>query len=125
METITKEVPSAFGEVAGNILGKMADATNTVTLAGEIGSLSKVVGSKVNDGVNFIVQNTFTDTITTTIPKTAVLPPSTTNKIASFISQKFKVGNQIRNAFRKSKHFIFVSRFGKRKCQSHQVSGCQ
>ena len=87
MQTITKEVPSAFGEVAGNILGKMADAATTVALAGEIGPLSKVVGSKVNDGVNFIVQNTFTDTITTTVPKTVVLPPSTTNKIASFISQ--------------------------------------
>ena len=87
MQTITKEVPSAFGKVAGNILGKMADSATTVALAGEIGPLSKIVGSKVNDGVNFIVQNTFTDTITKTVPKTVVLPPSTTNKIASFISQ--------------------------------------
>ncbi len=87
METITKEVPSAFGEVAGNILGKVADAATTAALASEIGPFSKLVGSKVNDGVNFLVRNTFTDTITTTVPKTVTLPPTTMNKIAGFISQ--------------------------------------
>ena len=87
MQTITKQVPSAFGEIAGSILGKMADAAATTALAGEIGPLSKIVGSKVGDGVNFLVKNTFTDTITQTVPKTITLPPSTTNKIAGFISQ--------------------------------------
>lgn len=87
MQTITQEVPSAFGQIAGNILGKMADGAATAALAGEVGPLSKIVGSKVGDGVNFLVRNTFTDTITTTVPKTITLPPTTMNKVAGFISQ--------------------------------------
>lgn len=87
MQTITQEVPSAFGEIAGGILGKVTDVATTAALAGEIGPFAKLAGSKAGDGVNFLISNTFTDTITQTVPKTITLPASATNKIAGFISQ--------------------------------------